>query len=31
MNDQDTKDLRDKLTAEQYQVTQCSATESTLR
>ena len=27
MSDQDTKDLRDKLTAEQYQVTQCSATE----
>ena len=27
MSDHDTKDLRDKLTAEQYQVTQCSATE----
>jgi peptide-methionine (R)-S-oxide reductase len=27
MSDQGTKDLRDKLTAEQYQVTQCSATE----
>ena len=27
MSDQVTKDLRDKLTAEQYQVTQCSATE----
>ena len=27
MSDEDTKDLRDKLTAEQYQVTQCSATE----
>lgn len=27
MSDQPMKDLRDKLTAEQYQVTQCSATE----
>lgn len=27
MSDEDTKDLRDKLSAEQYQVTQCSATE----
>ena len=27
MSADDTKDLRDKLTAEQYQVTQCSATE----
>jgi len=27
MSDQDGKDLRDKLTPEQYEVTQCSATE----